>query len=214
MPLTAVPPRLVCLRRAALSPALSADAGDAFWRGLAPTPLVDTVTGGPPAQATHFRVAWDTREWRLLFDCEDTRPWATLRERDAALWTEEVVEVFVDPVGDGASYFELEINPLGAVCDLVLRRIRSGWRKDFAWRVDGLRSHVRVSAGGWAAELALPFASLVADPPTPGSIWRANFLRIDRPGGGGSEAELSAWSPTGVRNFHRVASFGHMEFTG
>ena len=151
--------------------------------------------------------------WRVLFEAEDARPWATLTARDAALWTEEVVEVFIDPVGDLESYFEVEINPLGAVCDLVLRRTASGWRKEFALGRGG--SGQPASAGrptGWAAELAIPFDAAAGAPPEPGTRWRVNFLRIDRPGGAGTEADLSAWSPTGMRNFHRPASFGTVEF--
>ena len=122
--------------------------------------------------------------------------------------------MFFDPVGDGLGYFEVEINPLGTVCDLVLRRTASGWRKDFSWTVDGLRSHVRRTAMGWAAELSIPFAALGSDGiPVAGTRWRVNFLRIDRPDGPGSERrELSAWSPTGMANFHRYERFGTVEF--
>ena len=176
---------------------------------------MENLAGGEPALATHVRTLLDGGNWRVLFEAEDPAPWATLTARDAHLWTEEVVEVFFDPVGDGLSYFEVEINPLGAVCDLVLRRTASGWRKDFAWSVDGLASHARRTAGGWAAELSLPFAALGAEAaPSDGARWRVNFLRIDRPGGpgGGERRELSAWSPTGMANFHRYERFGTLEF--
>lgn len=177
--------------------------------------LSDALTGGPPAQETRVWAAWDDTHWRLRFECEDTRPWATLRERDAQLWTEEVVEIFIDPVGDGAGYFEIEINPLGTVCDLVLRRVASGWRKDFSWHVEGLRVQAGVRAAGWWAEVSIPFAALTPDLPKGGSLWRANFFRIDRPGGvAGSTADraLSAWSPTGWANFHLPERFGVVEF--
>lgn len=191
---------------------LTADPANPFWRGIAPVALRDNLGGAAPTQATRVRTAWDEREWRLLFDMDDARPWATLTTRDAALWTEEVVEVFLDPVGDLESYFEIEINPLGTVCDLVLRRTASGWRKGFAWDVEGLASHARPTPGGWAAEFSIPFDAVAGTPPEPGVRWRVNFLRIDRPDGAGAEADLSAWSPTGIRNFHRPAHFGTVEF--
>ncbi len=174
--------------------------------------LRENVTGGEPAQATRVRTTWDDTHWRVAFEADDQYSWATLTERNGPLWTEEAVEVFIDPVGDLESYFEVEINPLGTVVDLVLRRTLSGWRKDFGWRVEGLESAVRRTPGGWEAELTIPFASVVNAPPLPGTVWRVNFLRIDRPGGPGTEAELSAWSPTGVRNFHRPEFFGTVEF--
>ena len=150
--------------------------------------------------------------WHVHFEMADARPWATLTEHDAPLWTEETVEVFIDPFGDLQTYFEIEINPLGALVDVVLRRVISGWRKDFGWHVEGMRSRAFKTEAGWSAELTIPFASLVPDPPLPGAVWRVNFLRIDRPGGPTTDAELSAWSPTGIRNFHRPEAFGVMEF--
>jgi hypothetical protein len=186
------------------------DAG--IWAGIEPVSLGEVTTGRPPAQATRVRSAWTTHAWRLLFQMDDANPWATLAVRDGPLWTEEVIEVFIDPVGDLESYFEIELNPLGTVTDLVLRRISSGWRKEFLWQAAGLESQVRLTPGGWEAELSIPFASVSPGEPAAGQIWRVNFLRIDRPLGPGTEAELSAWSPTGRRNFHRPECFGEVEF--
>ena len=211
-------PRLACPRIEPPASLSSPGAEEVDWdwtERAAPILLVDALSGGPPRQATRVWTAWDERAWRVRFHCDDARPWATLRERDAPLWTEEVVEIFVDPVGDGAGYFELEINPLGTVCDLVLRRIASGWRKDFSWHVEGLRPAAGLRPGGWWAELVLPFAALTPAPPRPGAVWRVNFFRIDRPGGEAgttADRELSAWSPTGWANFHLPAKFGSLEF--
>lgn len=185
-----------------------------WWQGIDPVVLSDVVTAGPPRQATRVRTAWDEERWHLLFEMDDAEPWATYTSREQPLWNEEVVEVFVDPVGDLEGYFEVEINPRGTVKDLVLRRTASGWRKDFAWSVEGLRSRVERTPAGWLAEISIPFAALGAVRPSLGSIWRVNFLRIDRPGGPGTEADLSAWSPTGLRQFHRAARFGFVEFAG
>ena len=171
-----------------------ARADAAPWPELPALALCENVTGAPPRQVTTVRIGWTPDEWRVLFHCADTNAWATLRERGAPLYEEEVVEIFLDPVGDLASYFEIEVNPLNAVLELVLRRNRSGYRKDFGWRCEGLRTAVNCTGTDWTAELAIPFRSLVADAPQPGSRWRANFLRIDRPAG--TPRELSAWSHT------------------
>jgi hypothetical protein len=94
----------------------------------------------------------------------------------------------------------------------VLRRNRSGYRKDFAWDCEGLRADVRRTAAGWDAEIALPFASLAAEPPCAGREWRVNFTRIDRPRD--RERELSAWTPTRMGNFHAPDRFGVLRFEG
>lgn len=207
------PPSLVCPWRADLPASLVASPDDSFWQSLPAVDLVETVSGEPPTQRTRVWCARDATELRVLFDCGDARPWATHTERDGPLWTEEVVEVFLDPFGDGQCYFEIELNPLGTVCDLVLRRVPTGWRKDFAWHTAGLRTTARKQPGGWTGEFSIPFAAL--GPDLPGEReWRVNFLRVDRPGGtADSTAELSAWSPTGARNFHVRERFGFLRLS-
>jgi hypothetical protein len=201
-------PLLHC-RRAALNE-LTADLHSTPWRDLPKVILRKTGTGDEPEQGTQVCVAWNDAELRVVFDAVDTDPWATLTDRDAPLYTEEVVEVFLDPVGDLESYFEIEVNPLNAVLDLVLRRSRSGYVKDFGWRCDGLRTLARRTDHGWGVEMAIPFASLIAEPPRAGSQWRVNFFRIDRPQG--KDRELSAWSPTKLGTFHVPQKFGVLEF--
>lgn len=200
-------PRLECLHK---NPDAGADGAENFWRDITPVYLKETVTGGEPAQATWFKTAWTDTELRVLFHAADTNAWATHTAHDAPLYEEEVVELFLDPVGDLAAYFEIEVNPLNAVCDLVLRRVRNGWRKDFGWHCEGLRTAVKKTAEAWTAEIAIPFASLGSGLPASGKPWRANFYRIDRPKN--APWELSAWSPTGRPLFHVQEKFGFLEF--
>jgi len=156
--------------------------------------LRDNLSGASPRQATRVTLARDATHLRLRFGCEDTQPWATLTRRDSPLYQEEVVEV----------------NPLNTVLDLMLRKIGKGWRKELAWSCNGLETSVSRDAAGWSAALAIPFAALAPRPPAPGDVWRANFLRIDRPAG--APRELSAWSPTCRNTFHEPARFGFVEF--
>jgi len=207
MALEPVPTMHVATRRIG---AVEANVLAAGWQQVAPVRLRDTVTGGEPRQGTELRVAIDGGDLRVLFECTDADPWATLVKRDDMLFTEEVVEVFLDPVGDLECYFEFEVNPLNTVMDLVLRKSPSGLRKDFGWQCEGLRHAVQRTAHGWTAELAIPFESLM-----PGSAhrqaWRCNFYRIDRPKGE-SAPELTAWSPTGLPQFHVTERFGYLIF--
>jgi len=182
------------------------------WQNIPQIALLESISGTPPNQATEVRVAWNADELRVLFCAVDTHPWATLTERDGPLYTEEVFELFLDPVGDLESYFEFEVNPLNAVLDLVIRRNRSGLAKNFRWQCEGLRTAVRRTAIGWNAEFSIPFRSMIAEPPKSGDSWRVNFYRIDRPTG--RDRELSAWSPTGLPNFHVPERFGTLVFVG
>jgi hypothetical protein len=172
--------------------------------------LVLNNGAGSPEQGTEVRTGYDGCSFRALFVCQDLEPWATHTERGAPLYTEEVVEVFLDVDGDGMAYYELELNPNNAVLDVFVRRIRNGFRKDFRWRCEGLKTAVRLIRGGWVGEFAIPFASVCERPPQSGSVWRVNFTRIDRPRG--RPRELSAWSPTGLDQFHVPERFGTVLF--
>ncbi len=190
-------------------PLLECPRGDRAWSCAK---LVENLEGGDPAQGTILRTCWSSSAWHLHFECVDANPWATLTQPDAKLWEEEVVEIFVDPVGDGLAYFEIEVNPLGTICDLVLRRVASGWRRELAWNCDGLQARVTRITNGWTAEIELPFRALVDSAPEPGTEWRANFLRIDRPLGRDGPRELTAWSPTYLPTFHAAERFGIVRF--
>ena len=203
-------PRLRCGRRSFA--ALSSDPAAASWESLNAQHLQENSGCAEPRLATTVRASWNDAAWHLLFECEDPHPWATITERDGPLWIEEVVEVFFDPVGDLQSYFEIEVNPLNTVCDLVLRRSPSGWRKEFAWHCGGLSTSVQRTPHGWNAELQIPFAEVTNAPVRAGTVWRGNFFRIDRPKGAGTAADLSAWSPTFAPTFHRPGRFGVIEF--
>jgi hypothetical protein len=190
---------------------VSAEVGAPIWSALPAQELGLAATGAAPGHRTLVRTAHDGTDWRVLFQCVDPDPWATLTERDAPLYTEETVEVFFDVTGDLESYYEIEVNPLGTVLDLVLRRSRSGYKGDSAWDCAGLQTAVRRTTEGWAAELAIPFASVSDTPP---ARWRVNFCRIDRTRNGSAPRELSAWSPPFRDNFHTPERFGSVEFTG
>lgn len=84
--------------------------------GQSPPPGVDATH--PPAP-TFARLLWDERALYIAFEVEDRDVWgrATARD-DPRLPGDEVVEVFVDPDGDEATYYEFEVSPLGVVYDL------------------------------------------------------------------------------------------------
>ena len=125
-----LPPPLTLLCPAGDFGPVTADANAPAWQKIVPVSLRETVTGGAPNQATELRVAVSGAHLRVLFDCADQDVWATKTMRDDRLYEEEVVEVFLDPVGDLECYFEIELNPLNTVLDLVLRKSPSGLKKE------------------------------------------------------------------------------------
>ena len=198
-------------------------ADDAAWR---PAPA---IAWGQAPFGTRFRALWTESMLYVRFDADDTSPWSTMTERDACIWEEEVVEIFLDPAGRGIDYYELEISPANVLCDLRVRRPYPNLLSEAIFDLDGVESAVRLQgqgpgeAPGWIATAAMPFAGLrelpVADvirlPPSPGDTWRFNVFRIKRPNGPMRRTDgaiLAAWSPTGTPSFHVPAAFQPLTF--
>ena len=140
-----------------------------------------------PKFVTEASVVWDDNNFYAAFACRDTEPWSRMVKRDDHLWEEEVVEVFLDPDGDGQNYAELEVSPQNVVVDLLIPRPRSGANTAIKWDIEGLQTAVGRHAAGWIAEIAIPWKSLggagVTAAPKPGDRWRVGLYRIKRPGG-------------------------------
>ena len=152
---------------------------------LPPLKLRDARTGGAPRLATSVRLGRRGDDLCVRFDGRDDLDGgivATHRERDAPLWEEDVFEVFLAP-GEAPprAYFELEVNPLGAVFDARVESpglVRATMRVETSWNCEGLRSRVTCRPGRWSALLRIPLRELCGGD-SPGR-WRANFYRIDR----------------------------------
>jgi hypothetical protein len=166
---------------------------------------------------TQAALLWDDTNLYVAFDCTDPDPWGTMTQRDDRLWEEEVVEVFLDPDGDGLDYAELEVSPNNVVVDLLIPRPRADVEESLRWDIAGLQTAVVHRPGAWTAEIAIPWAGLgatgLAVPPREGDEWRAGLYRIKRPRGESGADEFLAWSVTRAeRGFHDPERFGYLTF--
>jgi len=76
------------------------------------TRFVDLITGRPAIHDTRAAVLWDDECLYIGFWVEEPFLAATMTERDAPVWKENDVEVFI---AGQDSYYEFEINPLGTI---------------------------------------------------------------------------------------------------
>ena len=159
------------------------------------------------------KMLWDDEHFYFGFACQDPDIWAIYENEDDHLWEEEVVEVFIDPDGDGENYLELEVNPLNAVVDLLIYHVSpSSLKSSIDWDVTGLQTAVQVHGTvndslsrdlGWTVEIAIPWAAMVdsvdgGKKPESGDTWRLNLYRIERTGGRNLKSrinELTGKSP-------------------
>ena len=180
-----------------------------------PVPFRETVSGKPPRQAGEARLLYDDISLYAFFDLEENSPVATLAGHDAPLYNENVVELFIDPLGKGGLYYELEVNPLNATFDaLIINDIGKGNRRGprfqgfTGWDPKSLKTRSLVTPGKWQVFLSIDFADLFLAkriPPKKGDAWNGNILRIDFDG---KAREYCAWSPTYILDFHNSNRFG------
>jgi hypothetical protein len=191
---------------------------DAAWKTAAPLKLVKNIDGSESPLASEARILYDDRFFYFAFRFADDNIWATMKERDDRLWTEEVAEVFLQADARYPAYIELEVNPLGAMLDIYLVDVRKPLPYK-SWNSANLKWAVQVNGTvdgqpgdkEWTAEIALPLEDVVPapnNPPKPGDRWRMNLYRIDQ-----RPARLGlAWSPTRKNDFHVPAMFGEIVF--
>ena len=202
--------------------ALDGRLADPAWQQAEVVRLRRNQDGATPRFETTVRLLWSEAYLYVGFACEDTQIYATMTERDAPLWHQEVVEVFVDANCDGIGYVEIEVNPLNTLLDLyVLNRSPQPFRGMYDWDSVGMRTAVHVDGDprdphsfdrGWQVEMAIPWSDFDTAPhlpPQPGDVWRVNFYRIDQFEG---QPELYAWSPTLCETFHVPGRFGQLVF--
>ena len=199
------------------------------WDKAVEASLTETNTGNPVPLKSTVKLLWDDSYLYVGFYCEDPDAWATLTEEDDPLWNEEVVELFIDPDGNGSNYYEHEINPINVKVDLfVINAGKSrngkieGW---FEWDFKSIKSAVYVDGDGkkegtndkyWVVEVAVPFEDLWETPHVPprdGDMWRMNLYRIERgKSGDTSDDWYAAFNPTKRPSFHTPWEFGKFYF--
>ncbi len=98
-------------------PSIDGHLDEAIWQQAPRSPrFVDLISGKPTIHSTHAAVLWDDSYLYVGFWIEEPCVAATLTERDALVWTENDVEVFI--AGQDA-YYEFEINPLGTIYEAL-----------------------------------------------------------------------------------------------
>ena len=188
---------------------------------------------------TRVKILWDDEHLFIGAELEEPELWGTLTTRDTVLYTENDFEVFLDPDGDTHNYYELEINVLGTVWDLMLNKpYRDRGRAISTWDVRDLQSAVDVQGtvnqpgdkdGGWTVELAFPWSAFSEQrSPGTGDQWFANFSRVQWPlivedsayqkvvdttAGRPAREQNWVWAVQGAVNMHMPEMWGVVQFS-
>ena len=191
------PRRYRCLRATA-PPVIDGRLDDACWKAVPWTSVFVDIEGpqrpDPPLR-TRAKMCWDSRAFYFAFELEEPHVWATLKQRDAVIFQDNDIELFIDPDGDTHAYYELEVNAFGTEWDLLLIKPYRDHPSPAVtgWDIAGLQTAVHVDGTlndpsdrdrGWSVEVAIPWPALgegsaAPSPPRAGDLWRVNFSRVE-----------------------------------
>ncbi len=209
------------LHKTAKPPKIDGDLSDPAWKDAVAVELVGSFDGRKPATRTTARLLYDDQAVYAAFDCEDADVWGTLLNRDESIYTQEVVELFIDANGDGRTYNELEVSPHNTVFDAYFPARRQGMDLSYdakmqtAVKVRGTLDNPSDRDDGWSVELRLPISSLAEVPnipPKKGDRWRFNLFRLEHLPPDRQNIEGQAFSPLFVGDFHNLPRFGWLVF--
>ena len=167
------PARYVCYR-ADVAPVVDGQLGDPVWQRTPWTTDFVDIEGGDrarPRLRTRAKMLWDDTYFYVSAEMEEPDVWGTLTDRDAIIYNDNDIELFIDPDGDTVNYYELEANPLGTVFNLLLpHTYRDGGPAIIGWDISGLKLAVGVRGTvntpgdtdeAWTVEMAVPWRILL-----------------------------------------------------
>jgi len=204
---------------------LSGQADDPLWATAEAVTLNHPVTGEPGKFRTTAKLLYSATHLYIAFQCEDDYAWGTHTERDAPIWKQECVEVFICPSGKIRQYFEINVSPRNTVYDsVVLNGTPEDGRHNIISMTDydtpGMITKVHIDgelgvmgAKGWSAEYAIPFTALIGSDhlvPESGDEWRLNLYRLDSYEE--NKLDYYSWAEVGKLDFHRPWMFGTLQF--
>ena len=248
LPVPRIPysPRQYVCYRTSVEPAIDGKLGEASWQQAAWTELFTDIEGSlkpAPRLETRAKLLWDAKYLYIGAELREPDVWGTLTQRDAVIYHDNDFEVFIDPDLNTHEYYELEMNALNTVWDLLLLKpYRDGGPAVNAWDIQGLRTAVAVDGtlnhpgdvdSGWSVEIAIPWVVLSEcahrpSPPKDGDQWKINFSRVEwrtevkdgtyfkmlDPNTGKPLLEDNwVWSPQGLIAMHYPEMWGLVQFS-
>ena len=200
-------------------PRIDGRADEPAWKAAPQVTLRGSFDGRAAPLRTQARLLYDDANLYVTFDVEDPDLWGTHRERDAPLYEQEVVEIFLDANADGRTYNELQVSAHNVHFDAYFPARRQGM--ELSWD-SGMRSAVQLRGTpddatdrdeGWTVELSIPIARLAEVPhvpPRPGDRWRFNLYRLELPDRRTQQGQ--SLSPLFVGDFHALPRFAWLAF--
>jgi len=187
--------------RVATPPQIDGQLTDACWSQAPVLTNFVVLDSQQPAQPqTEVQVVFDEQALYIGVRCLEPHPEllvAVHQQRDSAVYTDDAVEVFLDPGCIPGHRYQFVVNVANVQFDLL--------DGDAAWDAQWHSATV-VGEGEWTLELAIPWSVFGLEGPGEG-LWSANFCRDHL--AGEEQLQCSSWSPA-QGGFHDTSKFGHL----
>ena len=178
---------------------------------------------GGKIYTSKFKILYSAKGVYVLFNGDDDKITTHYDKDFDELFKGDVFEVFFHTDSHTPVYFEYEINQLNKELVLLIPKINGNAHGWIPWQYEKERTvkkMINVVGGklisnsaitSWSAELFFPydlFKPLGNVPPVSGTIWNANFYRLDYDSG---KMIKWAWSPV-QNSFHELERFRSIKF--
>lgn len=192
-----------------------------------------------PTYDTKVKMLWDDEYLYIYAHMEEPHVWGDILQHDDIIYHNNDFEVFIKPYASQPFYYEIEVNALNTIMDLMMNKpYRFAGDAIMHWDVKGLKSAIHIEGSlnaptdtdkYWAVEMAIPFKSISTFgkniTPKLNERWRLNFsrvqwqheivdgkyTRIKKDNKLMDEANW-VWSPIGLINMHYPERWGYIQF--
>ncbi|MRX39986.1 hypothetical protein GJU43_11930 [Flavobacterium sp. LC2016-23] len=199
-------------------PTIDGDLSD--WKTSFSRPFVIHNSGEKATQNTVVSLSWNEENLYVAYRSIDSQIVGKPQSKDSEIYkTDDLVEIFIDPDGDGQNYIEIGVNAFSTNYDMLIKCISpecGGWKTSTSFDISGLEAVSKITPEGFCTEIKIPFSSLEKiqnghfSKPKIGTKWKGNTFRIDY----GNTTEYLALQPYKSLKFgfHQPQEFAVFEF--
>ena len=190
------------------------------WKSPFSKEFVIHNSGEKSTQSTLALLSWDKNYLYIGFNCIDSKIVGTIKKKDYPIFeSDDLVEIFIDPDGNGKDYVEVGVNAFNSNYDLLIQctsKECNGRKSNMSFTIKGLQTASKITESGYKVEIAIPFSSLNEITngnfkiPKIGTTWKGNLFRIDY----GQTKEYQSLKPyqSKKHGFHQPAEFAEFKF--
>ena len=168
---------------------------------------------------------WDGKNLYVAITAQDRDVSSTLSHRDARLWEEDVLELFIKPMESSSVYYEFQFSPTNQIFDAYWVKRGTALDEATPWNsrlrvavlVEGTLNQSEDDDQGWTVELALPLADLYHagnSIPQPGEAWKVAVCRYDYDRRWEAPLNTATAPVTESGGFHSYEVYDSLQFQG